>query len=546
MSSTVRNRQSRLCAPIVALAVALALGALLWAPAWASASANQVALFETGGEEMTNPTATLNTLRSLGVGAIRLDVSWSLIAPDPGARTPPKGFDATDPAAYPLSGWVPYDAVVREAQADNIGILMLVGGGAPLWATGQGRPAQNLYPNSWKPSASEYGKFVQAVATRYSGRYVPPGSSSPLPRINLWELWSEPNWGPSLAPQATNGSKTSTSPAMYRALLNAGWTALQHIRYGHNTVVVGSLSPRGFNAPPSPSFPQGLPDNFSTTKPLQFVRTLYCVDSRYRQLRGSAAAAVGCPVTAAASRMFWLQNPALFEADGFGAHPYPFSRPPTEADSKDPDYVEFNEIPRLTSTLDRIQHVYGSSRRFQIYNTEYGYETNPPNASNHFVSPTTAAEYINWAEYLSWRNSRLATTMQFLLNDPNPSSGASVYGRGGFAAGLIFYHGPPKADYYAYRMPIFLPVTSTRRGRALEVWGCVRPAHFASGTQQAQIQFQAGSSGAFQTIKTVSITSPVGYIDLRLAFPRSGIVRLAWTSPSGQTLYSRPVAVTVR
>ncbi len=152
--------------------------------------------------------------------------------------------------------------------------------------------------------------------------------------------------------------------------------------------------------------------------------------------------------------------------------------------------------------------------------------------------------------------------MQYLLYDPSPLNEPEF---GGFASGLIFYAGAQKPGYNAYRLPLFLPVTTTRRGRSLEVWGCVRPAHFASvdtrGTpQQVQIQFQRGSHGAFTTLRTVTITSPRGYFDLHMTFPAGGSVRLAWSYPPSDplltpsfitpgaqdTVYSRTVKVTVQ
>ncbi len=544
MSPSIKTRTTILAA-VLLTAVASWLCLSLAVPVPAHASTTQLALFEEDPGLVSNPSATMQQLRSLGVGAVRFYLHWQNIAPDSRSRSRPAGFHAADPAAYPAAAWSTYDAIVKDAQADGIRLLLLVGGGAPQWATGRDQPSRGPY-YQWKPSAAEYGNFVQAVATRYSGHYVPAGASAPLPRVSFWEIWNEPNWGQSLAPQATNGSRVSTSPSIYRSLLDAGWSALARTGHGHDTVLVGSLSPRGFNAKPSSRFPQGLPADFSTTKPLQFVRTLYCVDSRYRQLRGRAAAAVGCPATSAGSRQFRRAHPALFNASGFGIHPYPFNLPPTEADSGDPDYVEFSQISRLGAALDHVQHAYGSGRRLPIYNTEYGYETNPPNRTDHFVSPSTAATYINWAEYLSWRNPRLATTMQYLLYDPDPHAGNAIFGLGNFAAGLIFYHGAPKADYYAYRMPIFLPVTSTTRRRSLTVWGCVRPAHFASGRQSVQIQFRRGTRGAFKTIKTVGLTSSRGYFDVPVGFPSSGAVRLAWRYPKGSTIYSRSVTVTVR
>jgi hypothetical protein len=293
------------------------------------------------------------------------------------------------------------------------------------------------------------------------------------------------------------------------------------------------------------------------------------VGSTYKQLRGGAAAAVHCPTNAAGSRRFRSAHPALFQASGFATHPYPVNRPPDEASSADPNYTEFSNLPRFASTLDRLQRIYGSGTHFRIYNNEYGYITNPPNHSltalnphGQFVSPSTAAFYINWAEYLSWRNPRIASTMQYLLYDPNPRH-APEYG--GFASGLIFYSGTRKPGYDAYRLPLFLPTTKARsRTQGLEVWGCVRPAHYArldSGTpQQVQIQFQRASRGAFATLRTVTVNSARGYFDLHMRFPASGSVRLAWTypkddplldprevsPPEGDTVYSRTVKVTVK
>jgi hypothetical protein len=78
--------------------------------------------------------------------------------------------------------------------------------------------------------------------------------------------------------------------------------------------------------------------------------------------------------------------------------------------------------------------------------------------------------------------------------------------------------------------------------------------------QQVQIQFQRGSSGPFTTLRTVTATNVRGYIDLRVTFPASGSVRLAWSYPTmaqlpamsptapvaGDTVYSRTVRVTVK
>src|SRR6202035_2090243 len=116
------------------------------------------------------------------------------------------------------------------------------------------------------------------------------------------------------------------------------------------------------------------------------------------------------------------------------------------------------------------QDVYGSDTRFPIYSTEYGYQTSPPGPPTGTVSPTTAAYYLNWSEYLTWLDPRVRSYDQYLLSDPPKAF---------FDSGLKFATGIENPGYGAFRMPIYLPVTKTAPGNQLEVWGCVRPAHNA-------------------------------------------------------------------
>jgi hypothetical protein len=530
---------------VAILSVAGAAAALVVrAPTPAAASSHQVAMFEEDAHLLTQPGPTLATLRELGVGVVRLSMAWNAVAPSAQSSTEPRGFNASNPAAYPAGAWAPYDAVVRDAHADGIAVDLSLAGPPPAWATGANKPSGGGYP-SWEPSAAQYGKFVQAVGTRYSGRY------GGLPKVHYWEIWNEPNFGSDLTPQAIKGSTVSVAPMMYRGLVDAAWSGLRNSGHKGDTVILGNLDARGQSARPGRAAPEGLPGNFGATKPMQFIRTLYCVNGSYREMRGKLAAEVGCPTNAAGSRRFRAAHPGLFQAPGFADHPYPVNLPPNRASSKDPDFVEFNELPRFASALDRLQRTYGSGHHFSIYNNEYGYITNPPNYSkaSHFVSPTTAAAYINWAEYLSWKNSRIASTMQFLLYDPDPVH-APEYG--GFASGLLFYGGKPKPSYDAYRLPFFMPVSATRKGRSLEVWGSARPAH-TYHNETVQVQFQRGSRGAWKTVRSVKLTNVQGYFDVRIVFPAGGSVRLAWTYPAGsgdalagQTVFSRTAKVSVR
>jgi hypothetical protein len=532
----------------------IAASILAGAPAAASASVHQVSIIQDSTRVLSNPVATLSTFRALGASMVRVIVDWAQIAPAARARTTPWELDATNPADYPAANWAPYDTIVKLAAADGIAVDFTLSGGAPRWAEGPGIPkvAVNNPFWAWRPSARAFGQFARAVGARYSGTYVPPGQTEPLPRVSFWAIWNEPNFGEDLGPQAVAGSTVSVAPGMYRNLLSQAWNALQATGHGSDTILIGELAPRGMSASASRTFPQGLPGDFAQTRPLVFIRTLYCVDSRYHPLRGSAAKAVGCPATAAAARSFRQQNPALFGASGFADHPYPQNQPPPIEPSSNMDIAPLARLSNLERELDRIQQLYGSPERFPIYNTEYGYITHPPNR-NAYVAPATAAYYLNWAEYLSWKQPRVASTMQYLLYDPP----VLPTGDGGFTSGLLFVNGRQKPTYAAYRLPLYLPATSTRSGRALEVWGCVRPARYAilatGAPQTAQIQFAPGSNSTYVPLQTVTVNDSGNcYFDVRLMFPTSGTVRLAYTYPpdslglAGTTVYSRSVAVTVR
>jgi hypothetical protein len=506
----------------------------------ARASPGQVSIIQDNTHLLSDPARTLSTFRALGAQMVRVIVGWAQIAPDPTAKSAPAGFDASDPAAYPPAKWAPYDRIVRLARADGLEVDVTLSGGAPRWAEGPGIPSAALDNRywAWRPSAPAFGQFAHAVGERYSGSYVAGGDGSPLPRANFWAIWNEPNFGEDLGPQATDGSTVSVAPAMYRSLVDQAWDALRATGHSGDTVLIGEVAPHGLSGPATRSHPQGLPGDFGQTKPLQFIRTLYCVDSGYRELRGATARAVGCPTTAAASRRFRAQNPALFDATGFADHPYLENEPPNLEQSTDPDIATLPRLPNLELELDRLQRLYGSPRRPPIYDTEFGYITNPPNRGSD-VTPATAAYYLDWAEYLSWKQPRVATTMQYLLYDP--SSAGGIPGDGGFSSGLLFSSGRQKPAYAAYRLPLYLPVTSTQRGRTLEVWGCVRPARYAipdtGQPQTAQIQFAPSSSGPFRTVATETIADPDNcYFDVRVRFPGSGVVRLAYTYPPGSSL----------
>lgn len=531
----------RVALAVLTRSIVAAFAALAVIAGPASASHGQVAILQDDLALQSNPVATLQEMRHMGVQMVRIYVRWSTFAPSPNSRHRPS-FNASDPGAYSAAKWSWLDTAVRDASARGIKVMLVPTGFAPLWAQGKNPGRYGARYDSefaWEPAASQYGSFVHAVGERYSGSFTPRGQSTPLPRVSTWELYNEPNFGEDLAPQAIRGSSVIYSPRMYRALADAAWSSLSATGHARDTVLIGSLAAAGAQLKAGPGRPQGLPGTYGETKPLVFVRELYCLNPHYRRYLGSAAAIRGCPTTKAGYRRFKAKHPVLFKASGFSDHPYVLGKglPPTKGFSKDPSYAQFDQLSHFAATLDRIQRTYGSGKRFPVWNTEYGYITCPPNCHQGHVSPATAATYMNWAEYLSWRNRRLASTMQYLLYDPSPTVTGLEYG--GFASGLYFYRtvrgGAAKPSYYAYRMPLFLPSPKARRGHAVQVWGAVRPAPFAvadgDGPQYAQIQF-APRGGPWRTEKTVRITDPHGYFDTTVSFPSSGSVRVLWSYPT--------------
>ncbi len=532
---------------------ALLLGVAAMHAAPATASVTQESIFQDDNQLKANPSGTMQILRDLGVQRVRVNLTWNTVAPSATSTRRPGHFNATDPAAYAASAWAPYDAIVRAAKTYGIGVDFTVDGPAPLWATGSGAPRGTTgdFRAAWQPSAKEFGYFVRAVGTRYSGSYKPRGATTALPRVDFWSIWNEPNYGFDIAPQGIGTNQSiPNSPHIYRNLVDAAWSSLQGTGHGTRTdrILFGEVTPHGENS-------WGV---FSNMKPLVFLRSLYCVDSGYHELRGSAAAAQGCPTTSAGSRSFRRQNPALFSASGFADHPYEEASAPNTpthlcgtklclGGRSDPDFADLPQVPHLEQTLDRLNRVYGSRTRLPVWSTEFGFRTKPPDP-NLGVSQSTAADYMNWAEYLSYRQPRLYSYSQYqLIDSPPPAS---------FDTGLENPGGSHKPGFDAYRLALYLPTTSTRAGSKVEIWGGVRPAGYArmdtGQAQSAQIQFQTGSSGAWKVIDTVAITNSKGYIDVHLALPASGAVRLAWTYPTsdpllgGGTVYSRTVSVTVR
>ena len=159
----------------------------------------------------------------------------------------------------------------------------------PTGPPARAHPTPRASP-SGAASAAEFGQFVRAVATRYSGHYTPPGAPKPLPRVNFWSIWNEPNLGIEMAPEAIDHSQVEVSAHYYRDFVDAAWKAFGRPA----TATTRSCSARSRRRG---SFTGVGPGDFNAMPPLRYLRAHVL-----RRLQLQAAAAVQAATSATARR----------------------------------------------------------------------------------------------------------------------------------------------------------------------------------------------------------------------------------------------------
>jgi hypothetical protein len=453
---------------LVAIAAVVA-GAVAALPA--AASTTQISVIEddhlflnSGAQERER---ALNEARSLGATAVHVLVRWSRLAPAPRSRTRP-ALDLNDPASY--GDWSALDGLVAGARARGLRLLLTPTGPGPLWASQCTRTPQR---GPCLPRVSDYGHFVHALGVRYSGDYGAAGQT--LPAVDAWSIWNEPNHRRWLAPQTVRrgGYTIYTAAARYRQLALAGLAALTQTGPAGDLRLVGETAPSG---------------GAHATPPVDFYRALFCLDAGSRPLRGAAARRQEC-----------AQAPR-FPATGIAHHPYTggaIARPSSTGRSGD---VPIAALGRLSALLDHAAHYGIIRRRAPIYVTEFGYQTHPPDAFG--VTLAQQAEYLNYADYIAYRNPRIASVAQYELRDDRA--------RSGFNTGLRFSDGRPKPALAAYALPIY--VTRADAGH-VSVFGLAR----SSATFPARVDIQARSSSRrrFRTVAHAT-TNRAGYFLVRV------------------------------
>ena len=206
-----------------------------------------------------------------------------------------------------------------------------------------------------------------------------------------------------------------------------------------------------------------------------------CVDSKFRKLRSGRCKSF---------------KPAT--GDGFAFHPHGVLTAPDKA-FPHADDVSLASLGRLESALDKLQRGGGlkaTTRRFNLYLDEYGYQTNPPDRISG-VSATTQNTWLQRAAYLAWRDPRVKLFTQYLWRD-EPDGNAGIYS--GWQSGLYYLDGRAKPSLKSFPTPFVLDAA---RGR---LWGQVRK----RDTRTVTVQRRLRGSSSWRTVATRT-TDAQGY-----------------------------------
>lgn len=447
------------------------LVALALLPAAASASVRQYTLFQDESLIVENGGtrgATLDEARALGVDMIKVQVNWATVAP--GTRRKPSGFDGADPGQYP--GWLRYDEVLAAARARGFKVMFALAPPAPGWATAKRGDRSGVV----RPNAREFGRFAEAAARRY-------------PSVDVWTIWNEPNHAGHLYPQSTKSGR-AVAPHLYREMVRAAVNGLRRGGAGGKPTLFGELIPIGKPV-------RGPRRNL---KPLPFLRAFFS----------------GRPLTG---------------LDGFAHHPYtrslgPLVREPTVNDATVRSYG------RILRTLDsaRSRGKLRSRKKLPIWNTEFGFQTNPPDPFGARLA--SVPRFWSLSElWFSYSNRRVKSISQYTMND-QPGDASQ------WQSGLRFADGRLKQDVYAnFRLPIL--VRQLGPG-AVEVRGAARPSGAGSTVQI----FQRGRKGGFKALGGPMLVRNVrGYFVARYRIPRAAGRTFRFTSGGESSLAVKPVTI---
>jgi hypothetical protein len=451
--------------------------ALVAASAGASqalASKNQITYFE-GAAVLLNPSSrphAMEQMQHLGVKALRVELNWATVAPDPTSATTPH-FEAANPGSY---AWGQYAPLLAEAQARKWPVLLTVTAPAPRWAT-----ANQKAPYVTRPDPKDFEEFMTAVARQFGSE------------VSVYSIWNEPNESVFLMPQ-WNSNGTPASGRIYRGLYQAGYAGLQAAGLTHPKVLFGETAPAGYDK--INVHKEGSKALKHPVAPLAFMREALCLNTKYKKSSSCSE----------------------LQMSGYAHHAYTLPAGPYYVFAQHDD-VSIGSLSRLTNALNLAARAHAIPANLPIYLTEFGVQSKP----NKFLGVSVAkqAEYDAIAERIAYDNPRVAAFSQYLLKD-DPIGGSEP--GASFQTGLEYINGTPKPLYYGWPIPL----TVTKKGHGVSLWGLVRP---ASGATKVTVLVQRKGAKHFTTLKTLT-TNSLGYWSFNSSTAGKSW-RVRWTSPTG-------------
>ncbi len=154
----------------------------------------------------------------------------------------PAGFDPTDPAAYAGGVLNSIDESIRGAEDRGMRILLSPSAPIPDWASASGASPVS------DPDPAAFEQLMIGLGRRYDGSFgcglpiclptplepLPTGPVlEPIPRVEFWSIWNEPNLDLFLRPQFRRGKPVVGS--LYRSLFLAARSGLQASGHGGDT-----------------------------------------------------------------------------------------------------------------------------------------------------------------------------------------------------------------------------------------------------------------------------------------------------------------------
>jgi hypothetical protein len=373
------SKRIALLATAVTVAACLAVSAATASTKQHTAGTSSHLLVGINDEAFTlygDPTYAFATLKALKAQVIRVNLYWGGTKWAVAKSRPSDPNDPGDPAY----DWTIYDRLVRYATQNGIKVVFSILF-TPGWANGG--QARTVAPTNF----TDLVNFSYAAAERYSGLWTAPPwqqdptnptTKLPLPKVNMWTAWNEPNNPIWLTPQYKRVGKTwrVESAYQYAKICNAVYEGVHSPYLGplpDEHVACGVTGPKGNDAPATAR---------ASVDPLTFLTQAH----RY----------------------------GMKTFDVYAHHPY--------ADigaAESPTYVPQGKFKRrvqlgnINLLLKLISQYYGPKH---LWITEYGYQTNPPDKT-FGVPYKTQAAYLTQSFAIARSNPRIDMMLWFLVRD---------------------------------------------------------------------------------------------------------------------------------